>query len=39
MNGLSRKRTGVSFLKKIDRRFGDSTLESLCLLTGMENLL
>ena len=26
MNGLSRKRTGVSFLKKIDRRFGDSTL-------------
>ena len=26
MNGLSRKRTGLSFLKKIDRRFGDSTL-------------
>ena len=26
MNGLSRKRTGVSLLKKIDRRFGDSTL-------------
>ena len=24
MNGLSRKRTGVSFLKKIDRRFEDS---------------
>ena len=26
MNGLSRKKTGVSLLKKIDRRFGDSTL-------------
>ena len=26
MNGRSRKRAGVSFLKKIDRRFGDSTL-------------
>ena len=26
MNGLSRKRTGVSLLKKIDKRFGDSTL-------------
>ena len=26
MNGLSRKRTGVSLLKKIDKRFGDSTI-------------
>ena len=26
MNGLSRKRTGVPLLKKIDKRFGDSTI-------------